>query len=192
MSAPHTDPHPEWLQDWHRLTQAWNDALNGQEKETPESLAIWEERDVLEYQLAATPVQTIAGACAVLAWILEESKGAFTYDGHEVALARTLRSLQAMAGGKPASRILELYQEVESLNQAGAAYETGLTGAAEDEAMERLFWIKRDKLVDEMMELPSITAADFAAKAIASTDKGTQLGDWETSHLWQEARGLVA
>lgn len=97
MPAHHTDPHPEWLKQWRNMTAAWNDALRGQNEETPQSEAIWVERDQIEDKLAATPVRTIAGACAVLSWVLEESKGAFTYDGHEAALIHTLAALEGMA-----------------------------------------------------------------------------------------------
>lgn len=187
-----SDPHPEWLRQWRKLTDDWNEAMRGQEEETPESEAIWAERDHIENKLAATPIRTIAGACAVIAWILEESKGAFAYSGHEVALSQSLSALEGMARAQQPSRILELYQEVENLNQAAADHETGLTGDAEDEAMEVLFWAKRDKLVENMMGLPSATPADFAAKAITYTCKGTVFDKWETSCLWKEARELVA
>jgi phytoene dehydrogenase-like protein len=91
------DPHPEWFCQWLKLTAAWNEALRAYDEETLQSESIWAERDQIENHLAMTPVYTIAGACAVLHWVLEESKGAFTYDGHEAALTNTLTALKGMA-----------------------------------------------------------------------------------------------
>ncbi|MBY6056354.1 hypothetical protein [Leisingera daeponensis] len=91
------DPHPEWLHQWRKLTEAWNEALRGRAEETPASEAIWAERDRIEDKMAATPVRSIDGACAVLTWVLEESKGAFTYAGHEAALTHALAALEVVA-----------------------------------------------------------------------------------------------
>ena len=40
--------------------------------------------------------------------------------------------------------------------------------------------------------LPAVTAADFAAKAVAATVDGGVVLDWQAAPLWQEARALLA
>lgn len=74
--------------------------------------------------------------------------------------------------------------------------DTGLypvsTEKAEDEEMDRLFYCRSDKIEDEMMALPCICAAEFAAKLIVDTVRGRLFSDWETGALWVEARALTA
>lgn len=42
-----------------------------------------------------------------------------------------------------------------------------------------------------LMQLPAQTAADFAAKVIADSNRGTLHDDWETGPIWAEARKIV-
>ncbi|WP_417676370.1 hypothetical protein [Pseudodonghicola sp.] len=49
----------------------------------------------------------------------------------------------------------------------------------------------RDRLEERLMALPSITAADFAAKIIIDSAQGAVFSDWETGAIWSEARRLT-
>lgn len=44
---------------------------------------------------------------------------------------------------------------------------------------------------DQLMAIPAQSAADFAAKVIVDTCRGSTFAEWEDGHLWKEARQLV-
>ena len=50
---------------------------------------------------------------------------------------------------------------------------------------------RMERLENQIMRLPSTCAADFAAKAIVDTGRGSVLSDWHTGALWAEARSLT-
>ena len=61
----------------------------------------------------------------------------------------------------------------------------------DDEAAEDAIFDRMVAVENEMMALPSISAADFAAKVIVDTSRGGLFSDWETGALWIEARELT-
>ncbi|SFQ66589.1 hypothetical protein SAMN05421853_11773 [Roseivivax halotolerans] len=89
------------------------------------------------------------------------------------------------------TRIVSLYHEIKAIDEEARGYETGLSGQADDDMIDYLFYNRRDALADEMMALPCTCAADFAAKAIIDTVDGAVFSDWESGGLWVEARELV-
>lgn len=100
-------------------------------------------------------------------------------------------ALQAVTWQGATTEIVALYREIERIDGEAAKYESGLLGQAEDDELDRLFYNRRDHLIDVMMELPCTCAADFAAKVVLETVKGQAYSDWETGPLWIEARRLV-
>lgn len=98
----------------------------------------------------------------------------------------------AMIGAVPAeaanteSPIMTLMRRYMELTQAADVHPS-----MDDDEMELLFYQERDRIEDEMMALPSATAADFAAKAIVATCRGGLCLDWNTDPLWREARALI-
>lgn len=87
--------------------------------------------------------------------------------------------------------ILALYRRHEALVAAGGAYEALASGKDENAELDALFWDEVNAIAAKMDALPSVTAADFAAKAIVATAKGGLSCDWETDSLWIEARALL-
>lgn len=65
----------------------------------------------------------------------------------------------------------------------------GLTSDGE-QVLEPMF-ARCDQIEDRLMALPSLTAADFAAKVIVDTVQGCMFSDWDTGALWIEARALT-
>ncbi|MGR1582436.1 hypothetical protein ACSSNL_13340 [Thalassobius sp. S69A] len=104
----------------------------------------------------------------------------------------SLMASGATAADETNSEIMRLYREIKAVEQAAADHQTDLTGDAEDEEQDRLFWEPREVMVDQLMALPAVTAAEFAAKLIVDTLNGQALDDWHTGALWKEARALVA
>ncbi|WP_457646429.1 hypothetical protein [Profundibacter sp.] len=87
------------------------------------------------------------------------------------------------ARNKNKSEILWLFDRHEQLRQQ-------LNAENEDAAEDRIF--KEMQAVEcRLMAQPSITAADFAAKAIVESAHGILFPDWESGQLWIEARKLV-
>jgi len=67
---------------------------------------------------------------------------------------------------------------------------------ADDLAMSKekvlgVLFAQRDPIEDRLIALPSLTAADFAAKVIVDTARGNMFSDWKTGALWIEARALT-
>lgn len=88
------------------------------------------------------------------------------------------------------SRILELFREHRSLSKEAGTYEVP-EGANDDKVIEALFCDRTRKIEQEMMELPSQSAADFAAKVLVDTVEGSMFSDWDNGKLWREAREMV-
>lgn len=82
--------------------------------------------------------------------------------------------------------IPDLYRQHAS---AIARLEALPAGASDDltEVIDR----ELDALERRIEEMPSASAADFAAKAAIATARGRVCLDWETDPLWREARALL-
>ena len=88
------------------------------------------------------------------------------------------------------SRILELFREHLEIGREATDYDVP-DGVNETQLLEVLFWERRDRLEEEMMSLPAVSAADFAAKLIVDSVNGSLFSDWDNGKLWREARALV-
>ncbi|RME99984.1 MAG: hypothetical protein D6773_12135 [Alphaproteobacteria bacterium] len=99
------------------------------------------------------------------------------------ALAAPLVLLPRNTFARTESPILRLFHEYERLRPA--------LEAAGDEAEADRLYDRMSVLEAEMMALPSVTAADFAAKTIRDSCRGVMFSDWETGGLWIEARALT-
>lgn len=60
-----------------------------------------------------------------------------------------------------------------------------------DALLDSLFFDRADEIAKELMMLPCICAADFAAKLIVDTIKGSCVQEWKTGDIWAEARRLT-
>ena len=89
------------------------------------------------------------------------------------------------------SRILDLFAEHCRIQDAAAKHVSPLEGPAEDAELEAMFWARADLIAAEMCSLPCTSAADFAAKVIVETVRGSVSLDWQSDPLWAEARALV-
>ena len=99
------------------------------------------------------------------------------------ALAAPLVLLPRNVFASSESPILSLFREHERLRIRHNAEEGS---EAEDRIFEEMQAVER-----RMMALPSLAAADFAAKVICDTCRGGLFSDWETGALWIEARSLT-
>ena len=98
-------------------------------------------------------------------------------------LAAPLALLPSNTSARTESEILRLFYQHERLReQLNAENEE----AAEDRIIKEMQAVGR-----RMMALPSTTAADFAAKAIVNSARGSLFPDWESGKLWIEARNLT-
>ena len=89
------------------------------------------------------------------------------------------------------TEIMRLFRRMQIVEAAAEAHKNALTGDADDEERNALFWWQHEQLERQIMELPSTCAADFAAKAIVATCDGVLSPDWQMSPMWREARALV-
>ena len=87
--------------------------------------------------------------------------------------------------------ILRMFREHQAILDAAYKHTPAAPMEGEDEEMERLYYKRMEELEAEMMALPSTCAADFAAKLIAETNRGSVFTDWVTGALWIEARQLT-
>jgi hypothetical protein len=94
--------------------------------------------------------------------------------------------------GQAKTPILQLYRQIRALRDEALAYETKAEGREEDDELYKHFWSKTDKLEEQLMALPCLCPADFAAKAIVESAEGELLTDWDAAPFWHEARALVA
>ncbi len=86
--------------------------------------------------------------------------------------------------------VLKLYRTHQALCAAARRVPVPEDGQTQEDKGER--YIEQALEVEvQMMALPSICAADFAAKTIVDTGCGGMLSNWEKGKLWQEARALV-
>ena len=105
------------------------------------------------------------------------------------AAACTLPAAATLARDQGESRILALFREHQALVDAGEAHvclEEDM-----DSELDRLFFNRASKIEDEMMTLPSTSAADFAAKLVVATGDGGCDLDARTHPLWREVRELT-
>jgi len=89
------------------------------------------------------------------------------------------------------SRILRLFHQYWAILDAACEHVCTTPGKDEDAELERLFYQHSDKIEAEMMALPCTSAADFAAKVIVYTVRGSVYSDWGTGAIWREARALT-
>ncbi len=94
----------------------------------------------------------------------------------------------AEAGDTP---ILRLFQKHQAIMEAAQKHVYSGGGKDEDREREQLYCQYSDKIEAEIMDLPCTCAADFAAKTIVDTCRGSIFPDWETGAIWQEARALT-
>ena len=104
----------------------------------------------------------------------------------KAAPALALVGAGTAAASQADSPIMTLMRRYMELTQAADVHPS-----MDDDEMELLFYQERDRIEDEMMALPSVTAADFAAKAIVATCRGGLCLDWKKDPLWVEARALI-
>ena len=95
---------------------------------------------------------------------------------------------EASEGDTPILRLFNLHRAI--LEAAGAHVCTAI-GKGEDEELARLFYVRTDRIEEEIMALPCTCAADFAAKLIVDTCNGVLFSNWETGAIWKEARALT-
>lgn len=103
-----------------------------------------------------------------------------------VVVLAPLASTQACP---PESPIMQLFQEWRDLSRAARGHIC--TEEDEEAELDRLFYDERDRIEDEIMTLPCMSAADFACKVIVDTNEGEIFSDWGAGRLWREARALV-
>jgi len=111
-----------------------------------------------------------------------------------MAIAVSIRP-QRLSPSVPLSEtsILRLLRAWEALNAEADAYvvDDGLDIDEKDALLDRLFFDPADQLAKELMTLPCTCAADFAAKLIVDTIKGSCVQEWKTGDIWAEARRLT-
>lgn len=112
---------------------------------------------------------------------------AASFGGATVLTATTASSVAA--GGFGDTEILELLREYEGLVKA--AEQHVVQTASEDEEMEALYYSRIDEIESIVADLPTTSAADFAAKVIVATRLGSVFPDWTMDSLWCEARALT-
>lgn len=89
--------------------------------------------------------------------------------------------------------ILSLFRAWEAINAEADAYvvDDSLGIDEKDALLDRLFFDRADEIAKELMILPCTCAADFAAKLIVDTIKGSCVQEWKTGDIWAEARRLT-
>ncbi|MBY0559315.1 hypothetical protein [Hyphomicrobium sp.] len=89
--------------------------------------------------------------------------------------------------------ILRLLRAWEAINAEAHEYavDDSLDIDAADKLLDRLFYGRAEAIKNELMTLPCTCAADFAAKLIVDTIKGSSIQEWETGEIWTEARRLT-
>ena len=91
------------------------------------------------------------------------------------------------------ARVMDLYRRFQDISAAAAAYEGDPdSDESPDDVLDRLFYDERDRIEDEMMAIPSVTAQDMAAKMLVA-HRGGELTclKFEDAPVWAEARALV-
>lgn len=89
------------------------------------------------------------------------------------------------------TEIMRLFRLHRALLTAARGHVSQKTGDDLDAELEELFYRHADKIENEIMALPCVSAADFAAKAIIDTKGGDLVSEWKTGAIWREARALV-
>lgn len=107
-----------------------------------------------------------------------------------IAPVAFLAPLTRVQAHQPESPIMHLFQEWRDLSRAARGHIC--TEDDEEAELDRLFYDRRDRVEDEIMALPCMSAADFACKVIVDTNEGEIFSDWGAGRLWREARELVA
>jgi hypothetical protein len=97
----------------------------------------------------------------------------------------------ALVGAGPvdasATPVMVLFRKHQEITAAATAWPND-----DNEELERLFYQKRDRLEDEMMALPTLTAQDMAAKMIVAHAYGDHSClSYSKEPVWREARALV-
>lgn len=100
-------------------------------------------------------------------------------------------ALPAMAGAGDDTPILRLFRQHQAILDAAGAHISTADGEVEDEELDRLYYRRSDRIENELMALPSTSAADFAAKFIVDTCNGGLCPNWETGAFCEEARALT-
>ena len=141
----------------------------------------------LEAFAAQRPVETLEGLAFKV--LIADDRGDLDNTPSQRALVDEAQAIAArMERGEPGT-ILRLYHDREALR---AAYQVFPAGEGLDHDIDALFLDHCDRLAGAIEALPAVTAADFAAKAMAATVDGGVILDWQDAPLWQEARRLVA
>lgn len=105
-------------------------------------------------------------------------------------IAAGAATLVPVADAAAQTPIMALYQRYCILTVAADRHVC--TAADPDEELERLFFADRDQIEDQIMALPCVSAADFAAKLIVDSCRGDLCADWADGLIWIEARALTA
>lgn len=86
------------------------------------------------------------------------------------------------------SEVMTLYRQIVSLRREMEAFPTeGLT----EEDLDRLFYDRLDAIEEQLMKLPSTSAADLAAKMLVAHCFGVFSCLHEDAPVWTEAWALV-
>lgn len=104
------------------------------------------------------------------------------------AVGLAITAVPANAQETPIMALFRRYQELTDLADAYKPNDMSVTG----EEMDRLFYDERNQVASSLMALPCKCVADFAAKLIVDTCRGSMFSAWETGQIWIEARALVA
>jgi len=101
-------------------------------------------------------------------------------------LAAPMVLLPSNTLARPESQIMRLFRQHERLR---GLHE--IAWKAGDEAAEDRLYDRMEIIEEKIMAIPSAGAADFAAKVILDTARGSLFSDWETGEVWIEARKLT-
>lgn len=82
--------------------------------------------------------------------------------------------------------IFALYRRYQEITDTAEAHPS-----TDDAELERLFYKERDAIEDAINALPCTGPADFAAKAVVATARGSLCLEWTKDPLWKEARNLI-
>jgi len=108
------------------------------------------------------------------------------------ALPATGATLALPAAANPGkTEILRLFHRYRAIREAAKTHVCTAIGKGQDDEMESLFWRRTDRLVAEMMALPSTCAADMAAKMIVAHCDGDFTCLSYDDPAWLEARQLT-
>ncbi len=108
-----------------------------------------------------------------------------------IKAAPALAAIPAVSvASEPEDQIIRLFREWYDLSAKYQTYEVP-AGLDEDRELARLFCTRLRDIERELEAIPSVTAADFAAKALITHEFGDYSGIDAEAPFWMEARRLT-